>query len=114
MARIVKTSSIAEYIAANQQFAGPLEAWVEIVRTAKWEKPQDIVDTFGAKGTDILGNSCNRVVIDVKGNHIRIIAKYQFHEKQKDTCWLFIKWIGTHREYDGINKRRQQYTIEMF
>ena len=68
----------------------------------------------------MLPNRCNYknqatdiVVFDVKGNHIRIIAKYVFHENQRSTR-LYIKWIGTHAKYDKLCKNNLQYTIDAY
>ena len=121
MIRIIKTSAIAEYINANPAHKLALEAWKTIVETSTWEKPEDIILQFGSKAIDLLGKkdnkpstlSCKRVVFDIKGNHLRIIAKYQFHPKQRDG-WLYIKWIGTHGEYDKLNDKNLQYEVEMF
>lgn len=111
MVRIVKVTSIAKYIDTNPKVKYALEAWVTLVESLTWEKPQDMVDSFGAKAVDIIGNG--RAVIDIKGNHIRIIVKYQFHEKLKKAV-IYVKWIGTHAEYSRLCKLNKQYTVEMF
>ncbi|WP_160114248.1 type II toxin-antitoxin system HigB family toxin [Aquimarina sp. AU119] len=98
-----------------------LKAWLSIVESSTWKKPQDIVNTFGFKAVDLLGKkdtkpstkSSERVVIDIKGNHIRVIAKYQFHPTIKKSK-LYLKWIGTHAEYDKLKKTKSQYDIDMF
>lgn len=122
MVRIITTQSIFDYAKKNPKSAKSLTAWVALVRSCTWKNPQDIVDAFGTKAVDLLGKkpdgkpttkASNRVVIDVKGNHIRIIAKYQFHSMQKD-AWLFIAWIGSHKEYDEINKKNLQYEINIY
>lgn len=121
MARIITVKPLKEFMTANPKYIGALEAWITIVESSKWEKPQDIVASFGANNIDLLGKKDNkpntisskRVVFDVKGNHIRIIAKYQFHEKLKESI-LYIKWIGTHSEYDKLNNKNAQYDIDMF
>ncbi|MBI4649156.1 MAG: type II toxin-antitoxin system HigB family toxin [Bacteroidia bacterium] len=109
MARIISVKHIKEFMIKHSQYAESLKAWISIVedKNTIWLKPQDILDTFGAKAVDIIKN--NRVVIDVKGNKIRIIAKYQFPGAR-----LYIKWIGTHAEYDKLCEKNQQYTIDLF
>lgn len=121
MVDIIKPKSIYEYMEKNPNAASRLEAWASIVKAQEWGCPQDIVDTFGYKAVDILKKkdtkidtkSCERVVIDVKGNNIRIIAKYQFHPKLKKAR-LYIKWIGSHKQYDEICKKNLQYEIDLF
>lgn len=98
-----------------------MEAWITLVESQHWEKPSDMALTFGEKATDILGKKDakastvppERVVIDVKGNHIRVIAKYQFHPLLKDAR-LYIKWIGSHAEYSKLCKKKLQYDIDQF
>lgn len=93
----------------HAQHTESLKAWISIVEDSDliWHIPQDIVTTFGNKAVDLIGN--DRVVIDVKGNKIRIIAKYQFPSAR-----LFIKWIGTHAEYDKLCVKNKQYDIDLF
>lgn len=111
MVRLVKITSISKYIEANPRVKDALEAWVSLVKSFNWEKPQDIVLSFGAKAVDIIGGE--RAVIDIKGNHLRIIVKYQFHESLKQSV-IYIKWIGTHADYSKLCKENKQYTVEMF
>lgn len=121
MVRIIAVQSIENYFQKHANSKDILEAWAAIVRQCTWTCPLDIVETFGKKAVDILGKKDtkaettppNRVVLDVGGNNLRIIAKYQFHVKQK-MCWLFIKWIGTHAEYDKICAKKQQYDIDIY
>ncbi len=40
----------------------------------------------------------SRIVFNIKGNSYRLVARFEF-EKQ----FLFIRFIGTHREYDKID-----------
>ena len=113
MIHIIKIQPISNFIKKHSQHKESLEAWLSIVKSCNWEKPQDVVKEFGTKAIDLLGNKSNRVVFDVKGNHIRIIAKYKFHTKLKKTR-LYIKWIGTHAEYDKLCDKNLQYTVNMF
>lgn len=121
MVRIIKITSIDSYIKTNPREKKALEAWVSIVKSQTWTKPQDIVESFGAKAVDVLGKAdakadtanSERVVIDIRGDNLRIIVKYQFHEKLKNGV-IYIKWIGTHAEYTKLCNLNNQYTVEMF
>ena len=77
--------------------------------SADWETPEDIKKTFGS--ADFLGNSCNRVVINVGGNNYRVILKYYFGENTVD---IFIKWVGTHNDYTKLCNRNGQYSESNF
>lgn len=71
-----------------------LEAWHDIVLKADWKTPQDIKDLF--KNASIVGN--NRVVFNIAGNKYRLVVEIQY---QAGIVW--VKFIGTHAEYDKID-----------
>jgi mRNA interferase HigB len=119
--RIISKRSLYLYTLKNPNSSSALNAWASIVESKDWRSPLDIVETFGSKAVDILGKKDNkattvppeRAVIDIKGNHIRVIVKYQFHPNLKTSC-LYVKWIGTHAEYDKLCAKNLQYDVEQF
>ncbi|WP_034058431.1 type II toxin-antitoxin system HigB family toxin [Lacinutrix jangbogonensis] len=117
MIHIISVRHLAEFLKGNPQYKKAIEAWATIVKQCDWTKPLDIVEEFGTKAIDILpnfkGESCERVVFDIRGNNLRIIAKYRFHPKLKKTR-LYLCWIGTHKDYDKICLTNKQYTINNF
>jgi len=121
MVHIIAVKHLKNFMDNNPSYCECLKAWVSIVSKCNWEKPQDMVVEFGTKAVDLLGKkdkkkttvSCNRVVFDIKGNHLRIIAKYQFHPKLEKSR-LYLCWIGTHKDYDKICDKNEQYDINMF
>jgi mRNA interferase HigB len=46
----------------------------------------------------------DRVVFNIKGNGYRLVAAVDF---EKGIVW--IKWIGTHRDYDHIDVKQVKY-----
>jgi mRNA interferase HigB len=48
--------------------------------------------------------SADRIVFNIKGNDYRLVVAVDF---EKGIVW--IKWIGTHQEYDRINVREVEY-----
>ena len=44
----------------------------------------------------VLGNE--RVIFNIKGNSYRLVVKFKFVRQ-----WAFIRFIGTHAEYDRID-----------
>jgi len=71
-----------------------LETWYETVKSANWYRPTDLKYFYAH--VSILKNS--RVVFNIKGNDYRLVVRINY-EKQ----WLFIRFIGTHQEYEKIN-----------
>ena len=94
MERIFSKSTLGEFwgrFADSEQY---LKTWHETVKKADWKSPADVKQTYS--NASILKN--NRIVFNIKGNSYRLIAKFNF-EKQ----WVFIRFIGTHQEYDKID-----------
>ncbi len=71
-----------------------LRTWYETARLATWNSQNEIRKFYAT--VTILKNS--RVVFNISGNKYQLIAKINY-EKQ----WLYIRFIGTHREYDKID-----------
>lgn len=71
-----------------------LKTWYETAMNADWKSPNDVKTTYA--NVSVLKNQ--RLVFNIKGNSYRLIAKFNF-EKQ----WIFIRFLGTHQEYDKIN-----------
>lgn len=48
--------------------------------------------------------SSDRVVFNIKGNDYRLVVAIDF---EKSIVW--IKWLGTHKDYDGIDVKEVRY-----
>lgn len=99
---IYNKSSIIEFFKKHADARVPLQVWHEEVELKKWKSPNQVKQEYGGS-VSILKNS--RVVFDIKGNDYRIVAAINY-----ENGWLFIKFIGTHREYDKIDAD----TIDLF
>ncbi|NEN25930.1 type II toxin-antitoxin system HigB family toxin [Cryomorpha ignava] len=94
MKRIIAKSTLREYWAKHADSEQYLKTWYDTVKSSKWSSPNDVKQTY--INASILKNS--RVVFNIKGNSYRLVVKFNY-EKQ----WAFIRFIGTHAEYDKIN-----------
>jgi mRNA interferase HigB len=106
---LIKRQNIEDFGINNARSRVSLKIWLDIIRYADWEEPEDILNSFGS--ADLLGGGSNRVVFDIAGNHYRLICKYLFGKKH---AHLYVCWIGTHAEYDKICKEQLQYTINEY
>ncbi len=61
---------------------------------SNWSTPQELKQHFGR--ASICGN--NRVVFDIGGNKYRLVVEIQYLAKI-----VWIKFIGTHKQYDEID-----------
>ena len=84
---------VGEY--ADSQAA--LEAWHAETQWAAWLTPQEVKSQF--RSASILKNS--RVVFNIAGNKYRLIVSIDY-ERQV----AFIKFIGTHKQYDQVDAER--------
>jgi len=94
MKRIIAKSTLREYWQKHADSEQYLKTWYDTVKSAKWFSPNDVKQTY--INASILKDS--RVVFNIKGNSYRLIVKFNY-EKQ----WAFIRFIGTHAEYDKID-----------
>jgi mRNA interferase HigB len=106
---LIKKQTIEDYCKSNPKMKVSFENWLTLMKAADWEKPNDINGTFGS--ADILGKGSNRVIFNISGNNCRMICKYAFSKKN---VHLFICWLGTHKEYDELCKKGEQYTVEIY
>ncbi len=70
-----------------------IKAWHSEALIADWDNPNEIKEQY--KSASIVGN--NKIVFNICGNKYRLIVKINYIAKI-----VFIKFIGTHKEYDKI------------
>ena len=107
--RLIKRKTIDKYIIDNARSRSSFREWLSNLDDACWETPDDIVSLFNH--ADLLGNGSNRVVFNVGGNNYRVICKYWFGTTK---VHLYVKWIGSHAEYDKLCDSGKQYSINNY
>lgn len=80
-----------------------LDAWFQEVKRAEWKNSSDVKASYAS--ASIVG--AERVVFNVKGNAYRLVAVVDYRR-----AIVFIKWLGTHKDYDAIDVRTIQYATE--
>jgi mRNA interferase HigB len=88
--RLVYFWSQKRYKLAEQ----PLKAWLDEVQKARWKNFNDLRADFPK--ASVVGNG--RVVFDIHGGAFRLIVKIEFQMNA-----IFIRYFGTHAEYNLIN-----------
>ncbi|MGB3851334.1 MAG: type II toxin-antitoxin system HigB family toxin [Tunicatimonas sp.] len=71
-----------------------LKTWYDTAMHTDWRNPNDVKNTYAH--ASVLKDQ--RIVFNIKGNDYRLVVKFNF-EKQ----WAFVRFIGTHAEYDRID-----------
>ena len=92
--RIVALKALREFWAQHPDAEHPLRAWHDEVSRAQWRSPSDVKAQFG--NASILKG--RRVVFNIKGHNSRLVVALAYH-----TGLVFVKFVGTHAEYDGID-----------
>ncbi len=94
MERIFSKGTLRQFWEKHPETEQFLKTWYETAMKSDWKSPNDVKNAYA--NASILKNQ--RVVFNIKGNAYRLIVKFNF-EKQ----WMFVRFIGTHQEYDNIN-----------
>jgi mRNA interferase HigB len=77
-----------------------LDAWFHEVLRADWKTPADVVKAYA--NASIVGP--DRVVFNIKGNSYRLVSAVSYRHRI-----VFIKWIGSHADYDKIDVKTVKY-----
>lgn len=92
--RIISKKVLRDFGDKHVQALPSIEAWYADVKEAQWRNPQAIKAEY-ANASFLMDN---RVVFNIKGNSYRIVVKINY-----DYQIVYIRFIGTHKEYDKIN-----------
>jgi mRNA interferase HigB len=91
--RIVSRNTLQAFWEKHPDSAEPLKAWFKVAKGANWKTPQEIKDCYG--NASFVGK--DRAVFNIAGNKYRLITLVNY-----PAGILFIKFVGTHSEYDKI------------
>ena len=86
--------SLRDFWIKHSQSKRPLEFWYADVLSKDWKRPADVKKDYAS--ASIIGN--NRIVFNIKGNDFRLIVEFNYQKG-----WAFVKFIGTHAEYDRVD-----------
>ncbi len=92
--RIFTEQALKEYAEAHPDSKVALQEWTTIVKQSKWSCFADVKNTFNS--VDNVGNQ--RYVFNIKGNNYRLVVVIKFTIQ-----FVYIRFIGTHAEYDKID-----------
>ena len=92
--RVIARKTLRDFYGQHSNTKTSLESWFQEAVAARWRGPQDIKHRYPS--ADILPG--NRVVFNIKGTASRLIVKIHY-----TTGIIFIRFIGTHAEYDKMD-----------
>jgi mRNA interferase HigB len=91
---IISRKMLLDYWSRHPDAEGALKAWHAEAKHATWTTPAVIKQLY--RTSSILPD--NRVVFDIKGGKYRLVVRINYPARI-----IFIRFIGTHREYDLID-----------
>lgn len=94
--RIIAKSTLRDYWTVNKDAEQALLSWYKVANKAKWSNFNEVKQQFGT--CKVLGH--DRIIFKVKGKNHRLMIKISFENQL-----IWIRFIGTHSEYDLINAK---------
>ena len=104
--RIIARKTLREFVESlrgnkdQKAVKSALDAWFHEALQADWETPADVLKAYA--NASIVGP--NRVVFNIKGNDYRLVVAINYRHQI-----VFIKWLGTHSDYDKIDVKTVRY-----
>jgi mRNA interferase HigB len=95
--RVIAKKILREFWERYNDSEEPLKTWYKEASKASWKIPSDIK----AEYTKASILKSGRVVFNICGNKYRLIVDINY-ERQ----WVFIRFIGNHKEYDNIDANK--------
>jgi mRNA interferase HigB len=95
--RVIAKKILREFWEKHNDAKQQLNTWFKEVVKANWKTPTDIKKEYSRES--ILKQS--RVVFNICGNKYRLIVEINYIRQ-----WVFIRFIGTHSEYEKINAEK--------
>jgi mRNA interferase HigB len=102
--RIIARRTLREFVEGRRGYKdhaalkAALDAWFDEVRKARWPSTAHIKRSYATASIV----SADRIVFNIKGNDYRLAVDFE-----KSIVW--IKWIGTYRDYDKIDVKEVQH-----
>ena len=94
--RVIAKKILREFWEKHNDCEQQLKAWYQETSKAEWQNSNEVKLDYPT--ASIVGD--NRIVFNIKGNTYRLIVKINF-----DYQMVWIRFIGTHSEYDKINAK---------
>jgi mRNA interferase HigB len=91
--RVFNLSTLKRFWSKHPNAKIPLTAWYKLVDHADWKNHDSVKKQFG-KARFVK----DKIIFNICNNEFRLIVKVDYTFKA-----VFIKFLGTHKQYDKIN-----------
>jgi mRNA interferase HigB len=95
--RVIALSTLKAFVTRSLEYADardPLMTWYRQAKAADWASPAEVKRDI--RSASVLKDG--RIVFNIAGNKYRLVAWINYPYRV-----LYIRFIGTHRQYDGID-----------
>jgi mRNA interferase HigB len=92
--RVIAKKILRQFWEKQTDSEEQLKIWLKEASKSIWNSPNDIKSEYPKASIVKSG----RVVFNICGNKCRLVVKTNYLRK-----WVFIRFIGTHGEYDKID-----------
>jgi len=96
---IFSKATLKRYWRTHPAARETLRAWFADVSAVTWRTPADLRRIYAT--VSILNN--NRAVFNIKGNKYRVVVSINY-----ERGWVYVRFVGTHAEYDKIDANKIQ------
>jgi mRNA interferase HigB len=98
--RIIARRTLRDFVAERSgskdqpALKAALDSWFAEASKAQWSSTADVKRLYATASIV----TADRIVFNIKGNDYRVVVSVDF---EKAIVW--IKWLGTHKDYDRID-----------
>ncbi len=104
--RIIARRTLREFVASRAghkdqgALRSALDAWFHEAQNTTWHNSAELKELYATASIV----SADRAVFNIKGNSYRLVVAIDY---EKSIVW--IKWLGTHKDYDQIDVTEVEY-----
>ena len=93
---VITRKTLRQFWERHPDTEQPLKDWYKHAVRANWQSPLQVKADYPSASI-IAGD---RVIFNIRGNNYRLVVHISYQSRQ-----VYIRFIGTHAEYDRIDAR---------
>lgn len=97
---VVARATLLAFVAKHSDADASIRHVYATLRGAKWRTSADVRETFPSASIV----TAERVVLNIARNKYRLVIAIDYRRQH-----VWVKWIGTHAAYDGIDVRTVEH-----
>jgi mRNA interferase HigB len=94
LVRVIAQRTLRAFWEKHPKAEQPLRSWLQEMKRGSFRRPSDVRRHY--RSADFVGD--DRVIFNIGGNKYRLVVHMSYRRQI-----AFIKFIGTHKQYDRID-----------